>query len=1023
MPVVDVKRVHIAAYRARPGRLQGVMLNKFTSRPAARLPSQPRPVDAPHALPHPAAMATTETAPTRDPARAKPLAARLTRLPIPHDPAAGAEAAAQAGLAGPLADLVAGAAGGSPYLKGLIAREAAWLAEAVADPEGAVDAVLAPLSAVPLADLGPALRQAKRRVALITALADLGGAWPLETVTGMLTRLADAATDAALRALVAEAIRRGRLPGQGEADAADGAGMIVLAMGKMGAFELNYSSDIDLICLFDETRYPGAEQEARAEFIRITRKLCALLSDITAEGYVFRTDLRLRPDAAVTPVCLSTAAAYAYYESVGRTWERAAYIKARPCAGDIAAGRRFLRALAPFVWRRHLDFAAIQDAHDMRLRIRDAKGLGGPLSLDGHDLKLGRGGIREIEFFAQTRQLIAGGRDPGLRAPDTVGALAALAAAGWVPADVAADLTAAYRAHREVEHRLQMVQDAQTQTLPATPSGWDRIARLCGAADTAAFRAALKARCMAVHALAEGFFAPGRAEEEPDLPPGMAERVEGWRAYPALRSARAVEIFRRVRPRLLAGILTRAADPAEALAAFDGFLAGLPAGVQILSLFEANPPLVDLIVDICATAPALARHLARNPGVFDAVIGGAFFAPWPGRAALAAELAARLEAIPDYERKLDQARVWQREWHFRIGVHHLRGIVDAFEAGKQYADLAEAVLAALWPVVVAEFALKHGAPPGRGAMVLGMGSLGAGRLNAGSDLDLIVICDPAGVEASAGPRPLAARAYYARLTQALVTAITAPTAEGRLYAVDMRLRPSGRQGPVATTLAAFRAYQESEAWTWEHLALTRARPVAGDASLAAEVEAFRRRLLSAQAGAARILPDTAAMRARLLAARPGGAWEAKAGPGRIMDIELFAQAAALRAGDPARRLEAQLRAGLRSGFIDAGEEAALLAAYRLLWPLQAGGRLLGEARLDPDAMGQGARAFLLRETGAADAAALAARLTALTGEAAAVIAARLGDGGNGDGGNGDGGNGDGGNGDGGNGDGEAGDAA
>ncbi|MFN3642358.1 MAG: glutamine-synthetase adenylyltransferase [Gemmobacter sp.] len=919
------------------------------------------------------------------------LAARLTRQPIPHDPAAGAEAQRAFGAVEPaLGALIAGAAGGSPYLRALMTREADWLHAAVEDPEGAVDAALGALPAVPLADLGPALRQAKRRVALIAGLADLGGAWPLEAVTGTLTRLADAAIDAALRVLVAEAVRRGRLPGQGPGDRAAAAGMIVLAMGKLGAGELNYSSDIDLICLFDETRYPGAEQEARAEFIRITRRLCALLSDITAEGYVFRTDLRLRPDAAVTPVCLSTAAAYAYYESVGRTWERAAYIKARPCAGDIDAGRRFLRALTPFVWRRHLDFAAIQDAHDMRLRIRDHKGLAGALVLDGHNLKLGRGGIREIEFFCQTRQLIAGGRDPGLRAPDTVGGLAALAAAGWVPGAVAGDLTAAYRAHREVEHRLQMVQDAQTQTLPASPEGWDRIARLCGQGDTGAFRAALRDRLEAVHALTEGFFAPAAAEAGPELTPEMAAVVEGWRAYPALRSDRAAEIFRRVRPRLLSGILARAANPDEALAAFDGFLRGLPAGVQLFSLFDANPPLVDLIVDIAATAPALARHLARNSAVLDAVLGGAFFAPWPGRAALAGELAGRLAGVPDYERRLGAARIWAREWHFRIGVHHLRGLVDAFEAGKQYADLAEAVLAALWPVTLADFAQRHGTPPGRGAAVVGMGSLGAGRLNAQSDLDLIVIYDAAGVEASDGRRPLDTRTYYARLTKAFVTALTAPMAEGRLYEVDMRLRPSGRQGPVATSLSAFRTYQETEAWTWEHLALTRARPVAGDPALGAEVEDFRRALLRAQAGAARILPDTGAMRAKLLAHRPGDAWEAKAGPGRLMDIELFAQALALLAGDPARRTEAQLRAGVKAGRLGAAEEAALRAALRLLWPLQAGARLLGEASSDPAALGQGARGFLLRETGAADAAALAGRLAAATADAAAIITAGLG---------------------------------
>ncbi|HMO73262.1 MAG TPA: glutamine-synthetase adenylyltransferase, partial [Paracoccaceae bacterium] len=790
-------------------------------------------------------------------------------------------------------------------------------------------------------------------------------------------------------ALVAEEIRRGRLPGAAADHAADAGGMVALAMGKMGAGELNYSSDIDLVCLFDETRYPGVEQEARASFIRVTRRMCAMLSDLTPGGYVFRTDLRLRPDAAVTPVCLSMAAAEAYYEAEGRTWERAAYIKARPCGGDIAAGERFLRTLAPFVWRRHLDFAAIQDAHDMRLRIRDHRGLHGAIQLPGHDMKLGRGGIREIEFFTQTRQLIAGGRDPGLRDRTTLGGLAALAAKGWVPAAIARDLSADYIAHREVEHRIQMVNDAQTHDMPASDDGIDRIAHLSGEGDVKAFRTRLLDRLRRVEDLTGAFFSPGETAEGPALSEAAKEVVDRWKGYPALRSDRARALFRRLRPALLAR-LGRAANPDEALAAFDSFLKGLPAGVQVFSLFDANPQLIDLMGDIVSVSPALARHLARNAGVLDAVIGGSFFAPWPGAQALAADLAAALAEVPDYEKRLDRARVWQREWHFRVGVHHLRGVIDAFEAGKQYADLAEAAIAALWPVVGAEFARKHGAAPGRGAVVLGMGSLGAARLNAGSDLDLIMIYDDAGQEASEGPRPLASRAYFARLTQATVTALTAPTAEGRLYEVDMRLRPSGRQGPVATSLASFAAYQMDEAWTWEHLALTRARVLAGDAGLAGEVEAVRRQVLAAKGQGDRVLPDVADMRARLRAAKPAaGVWEARNGSGRLMDIELLAQTCALRAGDPARRVEAQLRAGLRSGFLSGEQESALLLAYRLCWRLHAGTRLLTDRPLEMEKLGEGGRAFLARETGEPDAMVLIDHLTAAVAAAAAVIADRL----------------------------------
>ncbi len=941
-------------------------------------------------------------------------AARLTRQPIAFDRAAAAETGHGFADLGPeLAGLLAATAGCSPYLKGLMECEAGWLRAALAAvPEVVLAGLLSDLDAVPVEALGVALRRAKRRLALLTALADLGGVWTLREVTGALTALADRAVDLALRRLVAEEIRRGKLPGAGPADADTAGGMVVLAMGKMGAGELNYSSDIDLICLFDQDRYGAAGPEARASFIRVTRRMTAMLSDATAEGYVFRCDLRLRPDAAVTPVCLSMAAAESYYESVGRTWERAAYIKARPCGGDIAAGARFLQVLVPFVWRKHLDFAAIQDAHDMRLRIRDHRGLHGRVQVEGHNIKLGVGGIREIEFFTQTRQLIAGGRDASLRGRGTVAALAALAAQGWVPPGVAQELTGLYRAHREVEHRLQMVNDAQTHDMPGSARGVARIAAFCGQ-DDAAFREGLLDRLARTDRLTDGFFAPVAAEAGPVLSDAARAIVDGWASYPALRSDRAQAIFRRLGPALLQR-LGRAANPDEALVALDGFLAGLPAGVQIFSLFEANPSLVDLIIDIAGTAPALARYLARNASVLDAVIGGDFFAPWPGVAALAAELALHLGQTPDYEKQLDAARRWMKEWHFRVGVHHLRGLIDAFEAGKQYADLAEAVICGLWPVVGQAFAAKHGGAPGRGAVLVAMGSLGAGRLNAGSDLDLIVIYDAAGAEASDGARPLATRLYYARLTQAMVTALAAPMAEGRLYEVDMRLRPSGRQGPVATSIDSFRSYQESEAWTWEHLALTRARVLAGAVGLAADVEALRRATLAAKGQGAGVRPrvraDVAGMRARLALAKPGAAaWEAKFGPGHLMDIELAAQMLALLSASPARQVERQIAAGAKAREVSQTAQTALLDAYRLCWRLQAGSRLLSNKPLASDALGiggfgrgglgldelglgglgLGGQAFLLRETGEADAGALSARLAVVVARAAAAIDALL----------------------------------
>ena len=916
---------------------------------------------------------------------------KMTRVPTPFDPDHSAEAIEPFGdFAVELRDLIAGAAGCSPYLRALLTRDGDWLRDgALDDPGAAFEAELTAMAELPLADLSSGLRLTKRRVALLTGLADLGGVWSLEDVTRTLSRLADVAVDVTLKRLVGAEIARGRIPGQVEDDAEAAAGMVSIAMGKGGAYELNYSSDIDLICLFDEARFePDDFHDARTAFVRVTRKMSAMLSDLTGDGYVFRTDLRLRPDPAVTPVCLSMEAAERYYESLGRTWERAAYIKARASAGDIAAGEGFLKTLTPFVWRKHLDFVAIQDAHDMRLRIREHKGLGRKISLPGHNMKLGRGGIREIEFFAQTRQLIAGGRDRALRCRDTVGALAALAQAGWVPQAQAETLAQHYRQHREVEHRLQMLRDAQTHDLPTNDEEFARLAAFMGVEDVA-LRRDLHARLEEVHELTEGFFAPATAAPTDDFGEDIIER---WRTYPALRSDRAVTIFERLRPQII-GALKEAAKPQEALLAFDEFLKGLPAGVQVFALFEANPELTKLIVDIAATAPALAQYLGRNSAVFDAVIGGGFFSDWPGGDALQEALQQVVDAAPDYEARLDAARRWMKEWHFRIGVHHLRGLVDANTAGRQYADLAGAVIDALFPVVIAQFEARHGAQPGRGAVVVGMGSLGAGRLHAASDLDLIVIYDGQGIEESDGPRPLGTRPYYSRLTQALVTALSAPMAEGRLYEVDMRLRPSGGQGPVATAFSGYEAYQLNEAWTWEHLALTRARVVAGSAALARDVDAVRKRVLAAKSSGDQIAQDVGDMRRRIASAKPqDGPLDAKIGAGRLQDVELAGQMVALRSAATSHATQDQIANGVAVGALDAAQGAALNAAADLCWTVQAAAQLLLGTRLDREKLGTGGARFVARETETESLDALVDLMGTTCGQAADVIAQLAGDG-------------------------------
>lgn len=929
---------------------------------------------------------------------------RITTHPIAYD-ATFADDIAQTFADQPpqMRELLHGTAGCSGYLAHSMQREAEWL-RSVADqpPEAAFRDILANIPSGSTQELSVGLRQAKRRSALLIGLADLGGIWPLETITNALTDLADRAVQMSLSHLIAAEIARGKLPGCTPEDATDAAGMFVVAMGKMGAGELNYSSDIDLIVLFDETRHdPDDYALLRRGFIRVTQQMVKMLSETTGEGYVFRTDLRLRPDPSVTPICIATEPAENYYESVGRTWERAAYIKARVCAGAIGAGEAFLERLTPFVWRRHLDYAAIQDAHDMRVRIRAHKGLTGPLQIPGHDVKLGRGGIREIEFFTQTRQLILGGRNPELRDRRTLPALAALANGGWIDASGQQTLTEAYVAHRTLEHRLQMLEDAQTQKMPKSPESLHRLANFSGYGDVETFTRDLTARFETVHALTEPFFAPedGQPDTTPELdevfsdPKRAAELMQAWKRLPALRTERARTIFKRLSPSLLRS-LAKSGDADAAITALDGFLSRLPAGVQLFSMMEANPQLLDLLIDICGTTPELARYLGRNSGVLDVVLSQDFFQPLPGTSELRNDLASYIEEADDYETALNLARIWAREHQFRVGVHLLRNLAGIEEAGTGYSAIAEAVLDVILPLVEVEFGRRYGPPPGNGATIVAMGKLGSREMTATSDLDLIVIYDALGEQASDGKRSLPVASYYAKLTQMLIAAITAPMPEGILYKVDMRLRPSGRQGPVATSLKAFETYQNEKAWTWEHLALTRSRVMAGLPELKSAVRKTIEQVLADRGDEETILTDVATMRRRLAEAHDKEAkhpWETKRGPGRIMDIELLAQAGALvchlnRLRRPSQMIE---RLG-KIGWIPAGDAKFLNQALSRLTALQQVGRLASDHTITPTTCGEGFVRLILSITNTESLEELQKTLETEAARCAEIIEARLG---------------------------------
>ncbi|MEL6482206.1 MAG: bifunctional [glutamine synthetase] adenylyltransferase/[glutamine synthetase]-adenylyl-L-tyrosine phosphorylase, partial [Pseudomonadota bacterium] len=757
-----------------------------------------------------------------------------------------------------------------PFLSRLMERHAAWLSEAAAEaPERALDSLFEAaqdgLAGSDRQTISAGLRQLRARATLLVALADLGGVFDLTAATAGLTRLAEVSLTIALDHLLTEAGRRGQLPGLGAATAARRSGYVVLGMGKLGAGALNFSSDIDLICLFDQDRFDAEDyMEARQGFIRLTRGLVEILSAQTADGYVFRTDLRLRPNPSSTPVCIAMEAAERYYEAEGRTWERAAHIKARAVAGDVAAGEAYLERLRPFVWRRSLDFYAIEDVQSLLGKIGEMqagrrKG-GDPAAVPGTDIKRAPGGIREIEFFAQTRQLILGGRNPSLRARETREALRALAAAGEVKGETAEAMVADYEAHRLLEHRLQMIEDQQTHTIPTSEEARDRLAALMGLDGRDVLERAVAERHARVHETVAGFFktrtapapapsaatAPDRfADGGFERPEEAAARFAAWRtgAIAATRSERAQRLFQGLEPRLVAG-LSSAASPDEALGSLERFLTGLPAGVQVFSLLAANPAWLDLLLELIAAAPRLADYLGREPQALDALLAQDFFEPMPDAAGQLAVLEGSLADAMHYEDALDLVRRFAREQGFRAGVQVLRGLAAPEEAGAAFSGVAEAALSALLPRVVEDFGYRHGPPPGRGLAVVALGKLGTREMTAGSDLDLVILYDAPLDAVSEGRRPLPAQAYYPRLTKALLAALTAPTSEGRLYEVDMRLRPSGRQGPVAVSLDAFRRYHAEAAWVWEHLALTRARVVAaageeGDTgALAATVSPF-----------------------------------------------------------------------------------------------------------------------------------------------------------------------------------------
>ena len=862
------------------------------------------------------------------------------------------------------------------------------------------------LAASSEADAMRLLRHMKSEAALLIALCDIGGVWPVMQVTAALTNLAVASVQSALRYVLRQEAVRGRLLPLSLDSPEDDSGLVVLAMGKMGAGELNYSSDIDLIVFFDPAAPTLApDVEPQPFFVRVTQGLSRMLQQRTGDGYVFRVDLRLRPDPASTPVAISTASALHYYEREGRTWERAAMIKARPCAGDARAGKALIAEIAPFVWRKHLDFAALADVHDMKRQMQTFRGQS-EIAVEGHNVKIGRGGIREIEFFAQTQQLIAGGRHPELRVRPTLEALNVLSSSNWITFEARDQLTAAYKFLRRVEHWLQMVADEQTHTLPENIEAVERFARFLGHDGREAFVKILLGHFNVVQEhygkLFEGD--PTGTVKLPAVdysvgsddsrliehlatlgfkkPIMVAKTVRQWMVgdYRVFRMESTRNAFVEFVPALIAG-LAQAEEPDNAVTAFDRFLQALRRGARLFSLLSQNRDLVALVALVLGAAPRLGDMLARQPQILDGLIDPRFFGGMPDRHELSARLAATLTDANSYEEFLDRLRMFGQESLFLIGTRILSGTVSAQQAGVAFADVAEGIVHTVHGLVTDRFATQHGRIKGQETAILAMGRLGSREVTASSDLDLILLYDfDSRHPDSDGARSLHGAQYFARFTQRLISAFTTRTNYGGLYEVDMRLRPSGRAGPVASHIKSFAEYQEREAWTWEHMALTRARVISASSDFRGKIERIIREVLTRPRDAAAVANEVVAMR-RAIAREKGedDVWDLKYAAGGIVEIDFIAQYLQLvHVAEKPGILDVStlkvLDNATRLGVLPQSAAEILRAATRLYHDLTQTLRLCVSEKFKPENSGEALLRVMARAGDAPDFSALEARV-------------------------------------------------